>query len=296
MIEKLNKPRFRSRIVILDYDWTLVKPKSGNTFPKDVDDWVWLRPNVPNIVKDLYKKGYGIYVFTNQSKEWKKDQIISALSELDIPLTICIAYDKSDYKPSLNIYNEAFKDKTVKLDKSFLCGDAVGRANDHSDSDLLFAKAIGIKCVTPEDLFPFEKIEAPKFKLSKTPEVIIMVGYPGSGKDTFIADTFTGYFVANGDELKTSAKMIKAAKTPAENKQSIVFNATNPSKKKRAEYVEFAKAYALPVRCVHINTSMEESMARNNMREKPVPRIVYNVYKKNFELPDKNEGFEIVNI
>jgi bifunctional polynucleotide phosphatase/kinase len=73
---------------MFDYDWTLVKPKSGGTFPKDIDDWVWLRENVPEVIKKYYQQGFGIYIFTNQSKEWKKTQIQKALETLDIPLTI----------------------------------------------------------------------------------------------------------------------------------------------------------------------------------------------------------------
>ncbi len=40
-IIKLNKPRFRSRIALIDYDHTLVVPSSGGTFPKNVEDWMW---------------------------------------------------------------------------------------------------------------------------------------------------------------------------------------------------------------------------------------------------------------
>ena len=118
--------------------------------------------------------------------------------------------------------------------------------------------------------------------VSSQQEVIIMVGYPGSGKSTLIDEIFTpaGYFIAHGDEYKTSAKMIKAADLPCKDGKSIVFDATNPSRKKRAEYVSFAKKYDLPVRCVEMTTSLEESLARNLNREKPIQRIAYNLYKK----------------
>lgn len=62
-------------------------------------------------------------------------------------------------------------------------------------------------------------------------------------------------------------------------------------KKKRAEYVEFAKKEGLPIRCVLMTTTMEESMRRNSTRENPVPKIIYNIYKKNYQEPFADEGF-----
>ena len=298
MIIKILSPRFRSKIALIDYDWTIVSPKYG-VFPKNVDDWKWLRPNVPDIIRELYKKGYGIYIVTNQTKAWKKDQIINVMEQLEIPLTICIAYEKSTHKPNRFIYDEAIsldKHKKVKVTESFMCGDALGRLNDHSDSDLKFAEAIGIKCLSPEELFPIIIKKNNMLKPLKSQEVIIMVGYPGSGKDTLISKVFSEYFIANGDDLKTSVKMIKAAINPIKSGQSIVFNATNPSKIKRAEYVKFANEYKIPIRCVHVNTSIEDSLASNNTREKPVPRIVYNIYKKKFEEPDVDEGFTVITV
>jgi bifunctional polynucleotide phosphatase/kinase len=104
--------------------------------------------------------------------------------------------------------------------------------------------------------------------------------------------------VLHGDELKTSAKMIKVAKQHVTDGKSVVFDATNPSKKKRQEYIEFAKSHGLQVRCVHVATSLEESIYRNNQRpkEKIVPRIVYHLYNKNFEEPNESEGCHVVKV
>ena len=42
-------------VLLLDYDQTLVIPKEGRPFPKDVDDWQWLFPNVPSMIKKCHR-------------------------------------------------------------------------------------------------------------------------------------------------------------------------------------------------------------------------------------------------
>ena len=75
MIIEINEPTMRTKLAAFDYDWTLVKPKNDRTFPKDVDDWEFLYSNVTEFLKNYHDKGYMIVIFTNQTKEWKIDQI-----------------------------------------------------------------------------------------------------------------------------------------------------------------------------------------------------------------------------
>jgi len=121
--------------------------------------------------------------------------------------------------------------------------------------------------------------------------VIIMVGFPGSGKST-IAQRLGGT-VISGDELKTAPKMIREAEKRLGN-YSIIFDATNATKARRAEYVAFAKRHNLPVRCIHVATPIEVSMERNKLREKPVPNIALYLYRKKFEEPTADEGLEVI--
>ena len=307
MIIKLNNPRFRQKIIIFDYDWTLVIPKSGGIFPKDIDDWKFIRDNVPDIIKDYYEKGYGIYIATNQSKSMKIDQIKNVISLLNIPITICIANEKSLYKPNIDFLKSVFNNNQfdkIKLDKSFMVGDALGRTNDFSNSDLLFAENLGLKCYPPEEIFILskdkedEKLEEIKIEPKNTQEIIIMTGYPGSGKSTIANNIFlkNGYIIISGDIHKTSKKMIKIAISEIEQGKSIVFDSLNPSREKRAEFIDLAKKYNLPSRCIYVSTSFNEALIRNNLRPKPIPKIVYFIFKKNFELPNEDEGCEVITV
>ncbi|KAH9723078.1 polynucleotide 3'-phosphatase ZDP [Citrus sinensis] len=42
---------------------------------------------------------------------------------------------------------------SIDMDQSFYVGDAAGRKNDHSDADIQFAKAVGLKFYVPEEYF-----------------------------------------------------------------------------------------------------------------------------------------------
>jgi len=305
-IFKIGSFRGRKKIAAFDYDWTLVKPASGGTFPRNVEDWTWLNTNVVPGLQKAYSRGFAILVFTNQTKAWKCDQIKIALESVGVPMLVAIGIEKVDQKPALSLFTSAV---TWQWDKevSYFVGDALGRRGDWSDSDRVFAERVGFAATNikpPEDVFPYENATATRIPRTIRPsskqEVVIMIGYPGSGKSTIARDILgaAGYAVMSGDELKTSAKMIKTADgiLKADSKKSIVFDATNPSKKKRAEYIEFANKWKLGVRCIHVATSQEESMARNQQRptDKIIPRIAYNLYKKNFEEPAAMEGCEVV--
>ncbi len=291
MIIKINNPEHRNRIIIFDYDFTIVIPKSGNTFPTDINDWQFYRTSVPDTIKEYYNQGYGIFIATNQSKEWKIRQIQNVLETLDIPITISIATKKQNYKPNTQFFlNSIDNFNSINLNESFMVGDACGRPNDHSDCDLQFANNLSIKCYYPEQIFKKNQINY-DIKINTNQEIIIMVGYPGSGKTTLCNQIFNNnnYTIISGDLYKTSAKMIKVAITEIKNNKSVVFDSTNPTKEKRKEYIDLANQYNLSVRIIHVNTSFSDAMVNNNMRLKPVPNIVYHVYRKRFELPTELE-------
>lgn len=303
--------RLTNKIAAFDYDSTLVKTKSGNTFPVNIDDWEWFRPSVPKTLIDFYNQGFCIMIFTNQTKDWKVEQIRLALSNIRIdgnimPIRIVIARDKIWHKPNTELFYksiEQFKPENIKhiLSKSIFVGDALGRPNDYSDSDLVFARNVGFATISaPEDVFTAPKRTTKTFPLSDKQEIVVMVGYPGSGKSTFVNRTFSSnprYKILHGDELKTISKMLSEGKKLLKASFSVVFDATNPSTEKREQYVQLAKSFKIPIRCIWMTTSLEESLLRNNLRIKPIPKIVFYTYRKNFNKPTVSEGFaDIVEI
>ena len=56
------------------------------------------------------------------------------------------------------MWSELVKNDQVDFESSFYCGDAAGRAGDHSNDDMLYAQNIGLKFLTPEMLFLGQKI------------------------------------------------------------------------------------------------------------------------------------------
>ncbi len=295
-ITKINNFEFREKICALDYDWTLVKPKTNGTFSKNIDDWQLLNPNIPDILKEYYNKNYCLIVFTNQTKSWKQEQIHNVISSFNLPFMIVIATDLQDKKPSTNMFDLVSKDQDIDKEHSFFVGDALGRPNDFADSDKQFAINIGVNWRSPEEMFPFTSKDIANIQLSTEKEIVIMVGFPGSGKSTIVNNIFNNngnYTIISGDELKTASKIKKTSIKELENGKSIVIDATNATKEKRLIFIELAKKYNYSIRCIYVSTSMEESMARNNQRstDKIVPKIVYYVYKKNFKLPTIDEGF-----
>ena len=302
-IYNINDAQMKAKIAAFDYDWTLVSPKDGKTFPKDVDDWQWLYPNIPEELKRYNDEGYTIVIFTNQSKPWKVTQIQTVAQSLEIPVFIVVATDKADYKPNPILYEALVGSSNVDKATSFFVGDALGRKGDFADSDKVFAENVGLKCFSPEEFFAVKQaqdvVEIPELNLSGSKQVVIMVGYPGSGKSSVAKKICEDeqFVLIQGDVHKTSAKMIKAAGAYVTEGKSIVFDATNSSYKKRYEYIGFARKHDYKVVCVHVSTSLDVSYKRNKSRdpENQVPKIAYSMYTKHFESPNaEQEGFELI--
>ena len=290
------------KLAIFDVDWTIIKPKSASTFPKDKDDWRWLNSSVPKTINDYFNDGYRIVFWTNQSKPWKRDMINNVIKTLDIDVLLILCYDKSNYKPNADYFWQHFpEDIEIDYDFSFFVGDALGRSGDWSNTDLLAGQAIEINTYPPEEIF-VESLDSYYVEPGEKQEVIIMCGYPGSGKSTVasLLEENVGYIVLSGDIYKSSKKMIKEAIQYVNGGYSVIFDSTNMTCVKRAEFVNFAQEHDLNCRCVWIDIDVQTAIGRVANRVlnggNHVPKIALYKIRKSFEPPTIDEGFELVHL
>lgn len=293
-IKHLN-PTFRSKIAGFDLDHTLIKPTGAQTFSKDENDFIFYNHKIPSILEQFYNKGFMIVIITNQSKQYKYQLIQNFLNLIKTPLVMIIG-NKEIRKPQKELFYYLFElfptktEKDIDFNQSFYVGDAAGELGDFSNSDKEFAKNINFKFI-PTNLFFTEH-----YNPSTQRELIIMVGFPGSGKSTYALSIYNknpeNYEIISGDELKTEAKILKKVKENIKNNnKNIIVDATNVSKKKREPLIKLAKENNIKPIIILSLTSMDKAMAYNLLRdkEKQIPKIAYYKLRKNWEEPQLNE-------
>lgn len=187
----------------------------------------------------------------------------------------------------------------------------------------MFAENIGTQFHTPEEFFLKYKpspFEWPKFlpknldangsllnpsnaKLkSEGQELIVMVGYPASGKTTFVQDYLLplGYVQINRDILGTWQKCVSACKDALLSGKRVVVDNTSPTREARKRYLDCAKQARISARCFLFDVTFEHAQHNNKIREmtnkdstyKHVGHLAFVKYKSSYEEPRCEEGFE----
>lgn len=216
----------------------------------------------------------------------------------------------------------------IDMDNCIYVGDAAGRLKgwqkgrkkDFSCDDRKFAFNIGLPFLTPEEFFLSEKptiqwewlsIDPQQFLLSvkpfsppamiSVPELVIFVGRPGSGKTTFYHKYFEnlGYIWINRDTLKSAKKCLSQTSKALSSKSSLVIDNTNPDRITRQAYIDCAKKYGITIRCIYFDICPELAQHLNHYRQKitgqpKVPKIAFNLFKKKFQQPLLDEGFDSI--
>jgi len=149
--------------------------------------------------------------------------------------------------------------------------------------------------------------------LGKKQEVIVIVGSPACGKSSLTSRLIAAaaesggveYERINQDTLKTVPKCVKVAKEALDNGKSPIIDNTNRDAKTRKNFIDMAKEYKVPARCIWLDIEKEESFHCNAFRgangntygeKRSVPDMVIHAYYKNMVEPTKKEGFSEVNV
>ncbi|CAB11157.2 DNA kinase/phosphatase Pnk1 [Schizosaccharomyces pombe] len=328
-IAKYGKLKKTKKFIAFDLDGTLIKTKSGRVFSKDAADWTWWHPSVVPKLKALYQDNYSLVIFSNQNGIPRKPsaghtfqmKIRAIFESLDLPIVLYAAILKDKFrKPLTGMWNSFLKDVNRSIDLSFIkyVGDAAGRPGDHNSTDLKFAENIGIKFETPEQFFLGHSFVPPNFesfhpknylvrnssshpyhfKKSEHQEIVVLVGFPSSGKSTLAESQIVtqGYERVNQDILKTKSKCIKAAIEALKKEKSVVIDNTNPTIESRKMWIDIAQEFEIPIRCIHLQSSEELARHNNVFRyihhnQKQLPEIAFNSFKSRFQMPTVEEGF-----
>lgn len=214
------------------------------------------------------------------------------LHQLDLPISLYAATGRDKYrKPRVGMWETLLADrdlqsKDVDLEHSFFVGDAGGRTAsgkikaDFSSSDRDLAHNVGIDFRTPEEFFlseearPFTRLFDPsmylarevsvgienkvvKFTKKHPLELVLFVGSPGAGKSTFYWENLKdlGYERVNQDLLGSRKACIQAATHFLKEGKPVAVDNTNAEMETRAQWIEIASDFQIPVRCVHFTAS-----------------------------------------
>ncbi len=137
-------------------------------------------------------------------------------------------------------------------------------------------------------------------------EVIVMSGFPGVGKDTWITNHHPDRPVISLDDLRVELKIkptdnqgpvvARAREKMREflrRKQSFIWNATNISRQMREHCLGLCAAYNARIRIVYLETSEANLQAQNQARADSVPAQVISKLFSRWEVPDLTEAHQV---
>ena len=142
---------------------------------------------------------------------------------------------------------------------------------------------------------------------SENAEVVLVLGMPGSGKSTHAAEFVArGYERLNRDETGGRLRGLLPALAAhlAAGRRRVVLDNTYPTRASRDAVVETAAAHGVPVRCVWLDTPLEQ--AQVNVAERLLsaggaaagqlfvgPDALFR-WQRDFEPPEPDEGFAAI--
>jgi bifunctional polynucleotide phosphatase/kinase len=188
-----------------------------------------------------------------------------------------------------------------------------------------FAANVGIPFHTPDEFFlkqpprpfvrPFEpsqhlapianSTDASPIVFSKLnhQDIVLFVGSPASGKSTFYNTHLKplDYIRVNQDILKTRDKCVKVATSHLSDGNSVLIDATNADRDVRKVWIDLAKRFGVPIRCVWFTAG--DALCRHNdavralnegvnpEKRSILPSMAFSGFRSRFQEPSVAEGF-----
>lgn len=296
------EPSLINQILLFDLDSTLIKTKSGKTFPIDSDDWIWLYNDIPS---QLQLSNTITGIISNQKglkndikvKEWIK-KVNNIVQEIKINFVFASITNDRYRKPMCGSWEYICKQLLSHIDtanllnkkKIYYIGDAFGRETDFSDTDIKFALNCKFKFKLPEKFFGkskekisgtvkypcieyytddeqnilLEKIQ--KLILPDKKILIMFVGLPASGKSfvrNILLNKYPDMRYTNNDDINNRIVHHQLVKDPL-NCNLIIDDNTNLSFDKRNLYLnKFSSYYKI---CIHYDHDIEINFHLNHLR------------------------------
>ena len=321
-------------VYMFDLDYTLIKTKSGKKFPVSKTDWELLYPNIPDKLSSLTNSLIGI--ISNQkglnSKEKISDWIEKCVNICKQLKSINFIFgsisDDRFRKPmcgSCEIYRSIFVNvdwnKLQAKNQIYYIGDAFGRKNDFSDTDVKYALNCGFKFKTPEVFFRikgsdksgnitypqinyFDQSEQDELfgeleKIIKTHKkvLIITIGLPASGKSFIrkeLIKRFPQFAYSNNDDINNKVQSRMLIKKISTEYDFIIDDNTNLLKDDRdSKLKQFDSYYKIGI---WFDYDLEVCWHLNWMRmywfgSKLLPKVTYYTLRKKFSSDEIDKGF-----
>ena len=154
-----------------------------------------------------------------------------------------------------------------------------------------------------------------------TCDLILICGIPASGKTYLTQNRYCDRIRLNRDDIRFSHKrMISYGQTWTQSDfdldlekifsdyemellqyhlqkdYKIVVDGTNVTRARRTPYVDVAKRLSKTIGILFLNSPIELCLARNRNRANVIPESIVRKYNDDIELPQIDEGFNVVEI